>query len=260
MADHRNNHRECRSNSRGNEMDVEENAENIEVWKANLQDHPIDTEQLCVERTCRMERMTGLQIIPIRTCRSVDYLIHPKAPERKGVLGVMVSLTTAANAKAQTMVTAGGARYTSGSDAKRFRLPNTSGAVKYDRIVHFADCSSTVGGVFACILHTKSESEKFFENMKVGQQGIGDLVLLEEVLPVSDTLGSTTNVPLIKRCKYVLPISADVSAVIPEIPLVAPNKGDTRYFSKHHVRDLEFGRVCIQQAICGGRLWYDVLH
>jgi hypothetical protein len=116
----------------------------------------------------------------------------------------MVSITT--STKDATAVNQGGSHYTTGASANsRLRISNVITPVKYDRIVTFADCSSNKGDVFACMLRTKTESEKFFYSLKEGQDGIGDAILLEEVYPVDDTLGTTTNVALMKRCSHVLP-------------------------------------------------------
>lgn len=222
--------------------------------------HNIDGNMLRTASTCGKEPLTGLQVIPISSCLLQDYLLDPKAPERKGVVAVMLSLRTATGgSKATTLVNTGGARYVSGSGANsRFRLPNNVTSANYERIVTFADCSSTNGACFAFMTHTKTQSVALFENMRVGQEGIGDLILLEEIYPVDDTLGTTTNVALVKRCSHVLPLSGDMATLVPSVPLEAAGKGDTRYFCQHHVRTIKFGHVTIEQAVCGGKLWYAV--
>lgn len=218
--------------------------------------HIIDAATLQTARTCAEVPLEDLQVIPMKTCQSVEYFIHPKMCEHKGVLAVMISLRTAKNDKTTALITQGGAKFTTGQGANsRFRLNNTYNAARYDRIVHFADCSSTHGDVFACMLETNKQSVNFFRSLRVGQEGIGDLILLEEVYPVDDTLGSTTNVPLVKRCGHVLPLDGQMATLVPEVPLVAPAVGDTRYFCQHGVHALEFGHVSIQTAICGGKLW-----
>ena len=241
-----------------NDPNDEEDDEDDEVAAANYAAAwRIDASALRPARTCNLELLPDLRVIPMRTCRSKDYLMDPTACEHKGVVGVIISLTTAANNKAATVVNQGGTRYVPGSDTKRFRVPGGLTPVRYDRIVNFADCSSTNGDVFACMLRTKTESEKFFSSMKVGQNGIGDVVVLEEVYPVDDTLGNTTNVSLMKRCSHALPLRGDMRGLVPDVPIKTPNKGDTRYFCQHHIRTVKFGHVSIEQAVCGGKLWYE---
>lgn len=220
--------------------------------------HNIDAAALEATPTCGIDPMPDLRVIPVRTCRTATYLWDPKACEHKGIIGVLVNLRTATGSgTARTVVNAGVARYSSGAGANsRQRVSNNLTPANYDRIMTFADCSSTNGVCFAFMTHTKTESSNFFKNLRVGQEGVGDLILLEEVDPVSDTLGSTTNVALIKECSHVLPLSGTMARMVPSVPLRAPNKGDTRYFCQHNVRSLQFGHVSIVQAICGGKLWY----
>jgi len=244
------------NNGSGDDDDDEENHDEVEVVAA-APAWRVDATALLPARTCNLDPLSDLQIIPVKTCRSSNYLIDPKACERTGVVAVMVSLTTAANNKAATLVNQGGSRYVPGSDVKRLRMTNVLTPVKYDRIVTLADCSSPKGDVFACLLRTKTESEKFFSSMRVGQDGIGDVLLLEEVYPVDDTLGNTTNVALVKRCSHVLPLRGDMRRLVPDVPIKAAEKGDTRYFCQHQVRTIQFGHASIQQAICGGKLWYE---
>jgi len=216
----------------------------------------IDGAALRTASTCEDEPLANLQVIPMRMCQSAEYFRYPKMCEHKGVLGVMLSLRTAINDKASTVITQGGSKSTIGKGANaRFRSNAVVTSARYDRIVHFADCSSNNGDVFACMLDTKTQSTNFFSSLRVGQEGIGDLILLEEVYPVDDTLGNTSNVPLMKRCSHTLPIDGDMVTLVPEVPLKTPAVGDTRYFCMHHIRLMEFGHVSIQTAICGGKLW-----
>ena len=221
--------------------------------------HAIDPAALVAASTCGKEPLPGLEVISIKKCQTSAYLLNPKAPERTGVVAVMLSLRTATGSGKTTLVNTGGARYGTGAGSNsRARLGNNYATANYDRIVTFADCSSTSGACFAYMTHYKTQSFNFFKNLRVGQEGIGDLILLEEINPVADSLGATTNVALIKGCSHVLPLAGDVATLVPSVPLEAPSKGDTRYFCQHQVRHIEFGHVSIEQAICGGKLWHGV--
>jgi len=219
--------------------------------------HNIDASGLQTTRTCDEKVLPGLEVIPIQTCLTSEYWLRPKACERKGVVGVMLSLRTATGTGRNAIVVNSGNRYVSGVGPNSRLRTGSYTSANYDRIVTFADCSSTNGACFAYMTHTKTQSVNLFENLRVGQEGIGDLVLLEEIYPISDTLGGSTDLALIKKCSHVLPLSGNIATLVPSVPLKAPDKGNTRYFCQHNVRDLEIGHVSIQQAVCGGRLWYD---
>jgi len=219
----------------------------------------IDGTKLKATSTSGTEPFTDLKVIPVATCRTSNYLKNPKICEHTGVVAVMLSLRTAiGSSKNTTVVNTGGSRYVSGTGQNTRQRVSHITSANYDRIMTFADCSDTSGNCFAYMTHNKTQSVNFFDNLRVGQEGIGNLVLLEEIDPISDSLGTTTNVPLIKHCSHVLPLSGDMAKLVPSIPISAPTKGNTKYFCQHHVRDIQFGRVSIKQAICGGKLWYGI--
>jgi len=125
-------------------------------------DHVIDAAALKMARTCTVEPLPGLEVISIKTCQSIEYLIYPRACKHKGVVAVMYFLCTAANNKAVTIVTTGGAQYVSGAGANlHLCLFNTINMTHYNCIVYFANCSSTKGDVFAFMMNTKTKSENF---------------------------------------------------------------------------------------------------
>ena len=236
----------------------ENNNDNGGTTKEPTVPHPIDGTKLQAAKTSGRQPYTDLKVIPIETCRESNYLKNPKACEHTGVVGVMLSLRTATGGNKNTTIVNTGTRYVSGAGQNSRQRVNHVTSANYDRIMTFADCSDTTGACFAFMTHNKTQSGSFFDNLRVGQEGIGDLVLLEEVDPISDSLGTTTNVPLIKRCSHVLPLSGDIAELVPSVQLLAPNTGNTKYFCQHHVRDIQFGRVSIKQAVCGGKLWYGI--
>ena len=141
-----------------------------------------------------------------------------------------------------------------GANSRR-HTDSSINSAQYDRIVTFADCTSADGACFGCMMHTKFQSDELFKHSRVGSEGVGDLFLLEEVWPVEGALGTTTNVPLVKRVSCMMPLEGELSIVILAVPIIAPRKGDMRYFCQHHVRDIDFGHISIEQAICGSALW-----
>jgi len=209
--------------------------------------HRIDPSILQAKETSHRQVRKDLEVISIQTCQQSKYHFNVKVPEKKGVVGVLLSLRTAYGTN-RTVVTSGGARYSKDKTLLTW--------LHCDRILTFADCSNSNGTVFAVLLETKVWSNRFFQEAMLGQEGVGDLFLLEEVEPLEDTLGSTTNVLLAKRVNHVLPLKEDdLVRIVPQVPAIAPKKGATRYFSQHHVTNLEFGQVFITAAICGGDLW-----
>lgn len=254
---HRDNNENENENGNGDDNGEVDPVEPLSDHENAAFSHPIDAAELQTTRTCGVEPLANLQVIPVRMCRTADYLLNPKTCERKGAVGMMVSLRTSVGSGKATVVNTGGARYNTGAGANsRYRLASNLTTTNYDRIVTFADCSSSTGECFAYMSHTKTQSVNFFENLRVGQEGIGNLVLLEEIYPVGDTLGSSTNVALIKRCSHVLPLTGNVATLVPSVQIGAPIKGDTRFFCQHRVKVVEFGHASIQPAVCGGELWY----
>jgi hypothetical protein len=69
------------------------------------------------------------------------------------------------------------------------------------------------------------------------------------------TLGTSGSVGVLnsKKSKNVFPVKGDLNRMIPQVPLVRPLAGDTRYFCYHKCLDLEIGSSMIQNS-CGGKL------
>jgi hypothetical protein len=220
-------------------------------------EHRINVSTLQTVKGCADDVPEGLRIIRIQTCQSEHYATHANAMEETALVGVMLSIRTANSKNPNTVITSGSARYAPGAGSNaRMRTNNTVTVAQYDRIATLADCSSKNGTIFACLMESKKEATKFFSNMVAGHEGVGDVVLLEEVYPVNDTLGTSTNVPLVKRVTRVLPLAASMADIIAPVKIKMPSKGDTRFFSKHGEKDIKFGHIIIEQAICGGKLWY----
>jgi len=236
------------------------NADAGEEDDENAEPNVIDANLLQVSDTCPTEMMPNLRIISVRVCETSDYALNPQVCENTALVAVVLSIRMFNNKN--TLITSGGSRVSSrnnpNSAAQRAMNANTN-PVKYDRIVTLADCSSSrsEGDVFACMMTSKGLSDRFFANMKIGQEGIGNLVVIEEAFPVDSTLGMGTNVALIKRVGPVLPLRNSMVSLVPSIPITAPDKGDTRYFCQHSDTSVVFSSAQIEDAICGGFLWYD---
>jgi hypothetical protein len=220
-------------------------------------DHDIDGGLLQADRSSEAHPKRNLRIINIRKTAQPEYLTNHRFMDRSGVVAVVLGVRCCIRGNDRTMVQVGPNRSAAGGGPnKAARLASAANPVQYDRILTLADCSSRSGLTFAVFFAVKREAEEFFQHMTAGQKGVGDVVLLEEVYPTTETLGKGTNVTLIKRVTRAIPLDANIVDMIPEVPLKTPRKGNTRFFSKHGETELIFWHaVLCHSEFCGGFLW-----
>jgi hypothetical protein len=203
-----------------------------------------------------------ISYIAVEECQTAAYVNSVKAKEDKGLVGLCLSIrhitmaSTGAEGGGARLMTSGLLpRQVGGMGANsRTRIGNPTFNRNYDRLLMFADLSSTNGRCFACILERQKDSADFFMTMKTAEEGVGDIMVLEEPPPVKNTLGSTTSVAIVDICSRTVPALAHYPDVVPVTPLASPPAGDTAYFASHDVTNLELGGACFEEAICGGKL------
>ena len=198
--------------------------------------------------------------ISVEECRTVAYLNSVSSQENKALIGLCLSIR---HMSMSTVTGDSGGRYllTSGLPTRQATGPNSRARTgtatynrNYDRLVMFADLRSSTGRCFACILEKQRDSTRFFDKMKNGQEGVGDIFVFEEPPPVKNTLGSTTSVAIVELCARTLPVVGRYDQAVPLTPLTSPSAGETAYFAKHHVTNLMLGAASFQEAICAGKL------
>ena len=92
--------------------------------------------------------------------------------------------------------------------------------------------------------------------MKQGAQGVGNVLLLEEVYPTTETLGRGTNVILVKRVARAVPLKVKMVDIIRPVEIQTPGIGDTKWFCKHNETNLRMWNAQIVASIkCGGYVW-----
>lgn len=198
--------------------------------------------------------------ISVEECQTVGYLNSVSSQEDKALVGLFLSIrhismsTTSGDSGGRYLLTSGLPTRQATGPNSRARIGNATYSRNYDRLAMFADLRSSTGRCFACILEKQRDSTRFFDKMKNGQEGVGDIFVFEEPPPVKNTLGSTTSVAIVDLCIRVLPVVGQYDQVIPLTPLLSPSAGDTAYFAKHHVTNLMLGTASFQEAICAGKL------
>ncbi len=102
--------------------------------------------------------------------------------------------------------------------------------------------------------HCLQISTKFFSRCIRTHEGVGNVFFLDEPTSVTSTLGSTASVPIIESNWDSLPISNPINTLLPNVPLLPPDMGCTRYFCSHNVRDLQFHNASFVDSVCTGVL------
>ena len=142
-----------------------------------------------------------------------------------------------------------GSRYAPGvSGASRQRLGG--GNKNYDRLALFADTKEP-GRCFAVIFKNPAMSSSFFKRCERTHEGVGYTFFLDEPTGVTNTLGSTSSVPIVDEVLDCLPLSNSIKTLVPTVPLVPPEMGCTRYFASHNV-SLEIPNASFVESLCNG--------
>jgi hypothetical protein len=142
-----------------------------------------------------------------------------------------------------------GSRYVPGmSIASRQKIGG--GNRNYDRLALFADTREP-GRCFAVIFKNPTMSTKFFKRCERTHEGVGYAFFLDEPTPVTNTLGSTSSVPILEEVLDCLPLSNSIKTLVPAVPLIPPEMGCTRYFASHNVT-MEIPNSSFVESLCNG--------
>jgi hypothetical protein len=194
----------------------------------------------------------NLVLIRVVTCREADFV---ERRENTALVGILLSILhhSASEGGANNKVLMSGpARYSAGlSGQSRTRIANNFNKT-YDRIATYADINDQTGRCFCVILKTSQHSSSFFESTLKSQEGVGNLFLLEEPDPVSNSLGTTGSVPVVDDCTRALPLVLSYTDSVPAVPITAPDIGETRYFCQHGIIDISMSMASIATASCSG--------
>ena len=171
--------------------------------------------------------------------------------ENSAVIGMLLQIrhNSMVTEDRRALVTTG-ARYAPGANVvARQRLGG--GNRTYDRLALFADTREP-GRCFAMIYKNSAASTNFFSRCIRTHEGVGNVFFLDEPTPVTSTLGSTASVPIIESVWDALPISNPIDTLLPNVPLLPPDMGCTRYFCSHNVRELQFHNASFVDSVCTG--------
>ena len=198
------------------------------------------------------------KVVGVNVLQSAMYATDVSFRLNKGIVLMPLMLkhyTQIAEGSGRLLTSASGRGVQGSGMSKRRALDGGSKSRKYDRFLMLADLSSETGRCVSRILSDPSSTSDFFNNRYFGQrqEGIGDVLWLEEPQPVQQCLGSTHYVPVVEGERTVFPVSLDIGKTVPSIELSEPEEGETKYFAQHKVTKLKVGAVSAVRASCTGK-------
>ena len=175
--------------------------------------------------------------------------LFQRKKQNSALIGVLIQLRHNSMVSDGKQLLTTGSRYAPGmSGASRQRLGG--GGRNYDRLALFADTKEP-GRCFAVIFKNPGMSSSFFKRCERTHEGVGHTFFLDEPAPVTNTLGSTSSVPIIEEVLDCLPLSNSINTLVPAVPLIPPEIGCTRYFAYHNVI-MEIPNACFVESFCNG--------
>jgi len=194
---------------------------------------------------------TNTAIINVSRCQQNDF--EGDQRENSAIVALMLSVRAMKTTTNKLYVQNSGTRFTPGQGANtRARLPNNITSREYNRLVTFGDVSSgRMARCFTVILKTPKDAKDLFKHSFVGQEGVGNLFLLQEPEPITRSLGSSTSVPIIDGVLDLFPLNMPIRTSIPQVQIAKPGQGETRYFS-HHGANIHMSNVRVVGPLCGG--------
>ena len=175
--------------------------------------------------------------------------LFQRKKQNSALIGVLIQLRHNSMVSDGRQILTTGSRYAPGvSGASRQRLGG--GNKNYDRLALFADTKEP-GRCFAVIFKNPAMSSNFFKRCERTHEGVGHTFFLDEPTGVTNTLGSTSSVPIVDEVLDCLPLSNSIKTLVPTVPLVPPEMGCTRYFASHNV-SLEIPNASFVESLCNG--------
>ena len=207
--------------------------------------HRLEQYHQHVHEGCHINKavIDKLSVIGVEACRMSDYVRTDKV-----LLGVLLSMRhqSMSGGSKKAVGTYGLAtRYsTGGTGGTRQRLMSSNISANYDRILTFGDLS-TPGICFALIFKQNGEFREFLSNCGNVNVSIGDMFMLMEPMPISRSMGTSQHygggiyvVEITSPCFPLQHVAPNFTGVPFRTELVAPERGCTRYFSMHNVKEL----------------------
>ena len=190
--------------------------------------------------------------IPVSDCAKAKY--EGEERTNKAIKGIILLVRHSSQADFNKLVTSSMAsRYATGVNGARTRAPNARRSRPYDRMITLGDLNDPSGKCFVLILKNVQESTSLFKVCSSSQEGVGDIFVFEEPASIHHTLGTTTSVNIVDSCLLCYPINGSMKDHVPQVNLVSPMIGDTRYFSKHGDTEIALPNATFARASCNGK-------
>jgi len=189
-------------------------------------------------------------IIRVSDCERPEYA---DSRENKGIKGCLLHI------RHHSLTAPTGGTYSRIATYSSYSQPRTGTATRprsmvtasYDRILFFADLSSTRGRCFAMILPTSADSRHILQHARTNV-GIGHTFIIVEPHTVSNSL--SLGLPLVTTDDPLVPLRF-VRTDIPEVPIRMPSMNDTLYFANHGVQiQLSSANIMTRNVSCRGTL------